>query len=88
MEVFTLEEQSEKLSWLLEEAGEWGYLTVDAILEVFPEAENDLGQLEELVTQLYDRGVKIRDRQAESGDFGDQVKEDAGGTRSSSTLPT
>ena len=79
MQDFTLEEQSEKISWLLEEAGERGYLTVGTILEVFPEAENDLEQLEELVTQLYNRGVKILDRQAESGDSGDQVKEDAGG---------
>jgi RNA polymerase primary sigma factor len=39
---------------LLEKAEDQGYLTIDDVLEVFPEAEKRLPQLEELVMYLYD----------------------------------
>ncbi len=44
---------------LMDRADEQGYLTVDDVLEVFPEFEKDLPKLEELMMYLYDQGVEI-----------------------------
>jgi RNA polymerase primary sigma factor len=44
---------------LMDRADEQGYLTVDDVLEVFPEVEKDLPKLEELMMYLYDQGVEI-----------------------------
>jgi RNA polymerase primary sigma factor len=51
--VLTLKQQ------LMDRADEQGYLTVDDVLELFPEAERDLPQLEALMMYLYEQGVEI-----------------------------
>lgn len=47
------------LELLLERAAERGYLTTDDILEQFPEAEEDLAQLEELFIALQARDIPV-----------------------------
>ena len=79
MEDSTLQERSDRIAWLLDEAREQGYLTLGAILEAFPEAEDDLDQLDDLVALLYDQGVEIRDPQEDSEEFSDQVEGEAVG---------
>jgi RNA polymerase primary sigma factor len=59
MEGFELQEQSNKIHWLLEVADEQGYLTVDQVLEAFPKTEGKLDYLEDLFAVLYDRGIKV-----------------------------
>jgi len=43
---------------LLSRAEEQGYLTVDDILELLPEAEEDLPQVEELMARLHEQGIE------------------------------
>jgi RNA polymerase primary sigma factor len=54
---------------LIDRAEEQGYLTIEDVLEVFPEAEKDLPQLEDLMMHLYDQGIEIitPDEGAEGG---------------------
>ena len=47
------------LDQLLERAAERGYITTDDILEQFPEAEEDLSQLEELFIGLQTRDIPV-----------------------------
>jgi RNA polymerase primary sigma factor len=47
------------LNMLLEKAAERGYVTTDDILEFFPEAEEDLAQLEELFIELQARNIPV-----------------------------
>ncbi|MEA3460219.1 MAG: RNA polymerase sigma factor RpoD [Chloroflexota bacterium] len=51
---------------LLEKARTQGYLTSDDILEAFPEAEENLNQLEEVFSCLYDAGIEIYDNEEEA----------------------
>ena len=44
---------------LMDRAEEQGFLTVDDVLELFPEAERRLRELEELMMFLYEQGVEI-----------------------------
>jgi len=44
---------------LLSRAEEQGYLTVDDILELLPEAEEDLPQVEKLMARLHERGIEV-----------------------------
>lgn len=44
---------------LMDKAEEQGYLTVDDVLELFPEAEKNLPEMEDLMMYLYDQGVEI-----------------------------
>jgi len=44
---------------LVEKAEEQGYLTVEDVLEFFPEAEKNLPQLEDLLMYLYNEGIEI-----------------------------
>jgi len=59
MEELKVQEQSNRIQWLLDEADERGYVTLDQILEVFPEAEEDLAQLENLFAFLYGQGIDV-----------------------------
>ncbi len=47
------------LHMLLEKAAERGYVTTDDILEFFPEAEEDLAQLEDLFIELQARNIPV-----------------------------
>ncbi len=44
---------------LIDKAEEQGYLTVDDVIELFPEAQKNLPQLEDLMMYLYDQGIEI-----------------------------
>lgn len=68
MEEFKLQEQSNRIQWLLHEAEERGYVTLDQILEAFPEAEEDLAQLEDLFAYLYDQGIEVYQSEEEIED--------------------
>ena len=50
---------------LLEKAEAQGYLTPDDILDAFPEAEENLDQLEDLFAYIQDAGIEIYDDKAE-----------------------
>jgi RNA polymerase primary sigma factor len=47
------------LQQLMDKAEEQGYLTVDDVLELFPEAEKNLSEIEDLMMYLYDQGIEI-----------------------------
>ena len=51
--------QLPSLESLLEKASSQGYLTIDDILEVYPEAEEDLAQLEELFIYLQNHDIPV-----------------------------
>jgi RNA polymerase primary sigma factor len=42
-------------------AKEKGYLTLDQVLEAFPETENNVGQLDDLFHDLYHQGIQVYD---------------------------
>ncbi len=54
-----LEAQASTIQGLIEHAKEQGYITSSEILEVLPEAEADLSQLEDLFFDLYDEGIDV-----------------------------
>jgi RNA polymerase primary sigma factor len=64
-EVKSLEEER-ILDELLEQATERGYVTLDDILTVFPEAEENLAQLEDLFDHFYARGIEVYEDKAEA----------------------
>ena len=66
----------EPLDQLLEKAAERGYITTDDILEQFPEAEEDLSQLEELFIGLKTRDIPV---------FGDEEEAQASGEQDTVT---
>lgn len=66
MEEIRLLEQSDGIDWLVEQADEQGYLTVDDILEAFPQAEEDLAQLEDLFEYLYEQGIDVYEDEEEA----------------------
>ena len=70
MEEFELQEQSHRIRWLLDEADERGYLTLDEILEAFSEAKDDTAafttQLEQLFAYLCDHGIAVYDSEDEA----------------------
>ncbi len=49
----------ERARHLVEKAEEQGYLTIGDVLEVFPEAEENLPHLEDVMMYLYDQGIEI-----------------------------
>jgi RNA polymerase primary sigma factor len=60
--------EMEKVQWLLDEAEEQGYLTLDDISEAFPKAEDDLERVEEVFTRLQNQGIEIYDSEEEAED--------------------
>ncbi len=60
---------------LIEKAEEQGYLTVEDVLELFPEAEKNLPQLEDLLMYLYNEGIEIISEE-ESQDNAAETKEE------------
>ncbi len=55
-----MEESSEMLTELVDQASELGYLTTQDILHHFPQAEDSANLLDELFNFLYDAGVEIQ----------------------------
>jgi RNA polymerase primary sigma factor len=60
------QEESNTTQELLEKASERGYITSNEILDAFPQAEEDLLQLEELFLYLHDRGIDIYESEEEA----------------------
>ena len=52
---------------LLAKAEEQGFVTLDDLMEVFPEAEENLGELEDLFIYLSEEGIQVV--------YGDEKKE-------------
>ena len=65
------EEENPALEHLLELGRERGFVTIDDILGVFPEAERDLDQLEEVYASLLTAGITYLDEVAEGEDAAD-----------------
>ncbi|MGC8787541.1 MAG: sigma-70 family RNA polymerase sigma factor [Anaerolineae bacterium] len=61
---------------LIEKAEEQGYLTVEDVLEYFPEAEKNLPQLEDLLMYLYNEGIEIISEEAEEEEEKEEAKEE------------
>jgi RNA polymerase primary sigma factor len=61
----TFDAQSDSFEWLMEEADEQGYLLVKQILEVFPEAEDEISKLEDLFTDLHAEGIPVYESEEE-----------------------
>jgi len=60
------QEESNTTQELLEKASERGYVTSTEILEAFPQAEEDLLQLEEFFVYLHDQGIDIYESEEEA----------------------
>ncbi len=76
-------ERDELVADLLEKAELQGYLTTDDVLEVLPEVEDSIDQLEELFAMLQEAGIDILDEKSDSDEgFGsrdeDQEEDDRG----------
>jgi len=63
---------------LVEKAEEQGYLTVEDVLEFFPEAEKNLPQLEDLLMYLYNEGIEIISEETEAEEEKAESKEAEG----------
>jgi RNA polymerase primary sigma factor len=65
---------------LVEKAEEQGYLTVEDVLELFPEAEKNLPQLEDLLMYLYSEGIEIISEEEESQEDAAETKDEEAAT--------
>lgn len=65
MERYEIEGQFEDIDWLLDEAEEEGYLTLDQIMEAFPEAEEDLSDLEDFFTYLHEHDIQVVENESD-----------------------
>jgi RNA polymerase primary sigma factor len=61
-------EELDPVFLLMQKAGSQGYLTNEDILEAFPEAEDNIDQLEEVFIFLQEAGIEIEEEPAESED--------------------
>jgi len=66
------EEDNPALEHLVEQGKERGYVTIDDILAVFPEAERDLDQLEEVYSSLLAAGIAYLDDVSDGEDPADE----------------
>ena len=60
----TNEEEQKVTQQLLAKAAERGYVTTDDILDVFPEAEDNISQLEDLFMYMCEQGIEVYDSEA------------------------
>jgi RNA polymerase primary sigma factor len=80
IERYEIEEQFEGIEWLLDEAEDQGYVTLEQIMEAFPEVEDDLTELEDLFTYFQEQDIQI----VESEDDLTEAELDEGLTRDDS----
>jgi len=66
------EEENQALEHLLEQGKERGFVTIDEILAVFPEAERDLDRLEEVYSSLLAAGIAYLDDVSDGEDPADE----------------
>jgi RNA polymerase primary sigma factor len=69
--------RSSKLRRVMGMAEEQGYLTLDQVLEVFPEAEDRLGQLDDLFYALYSQGIRVYESREEAEEEAQAQEEQA-----------
>ncbi len=67
-EIEEVEQDIDPVFLLMQKAGSQGYLTNDDILEAFPEAEDNIDQLEEVFIFLQEAGIEIEEAAMESED--------------------
>jgi RNA polymerase primary sigma factor len=79
MEKLKLQGQSNKIQLLLDEADEQGYITLDNIMAVFPQAEEALPQLQDLFAYLYHQGIDIYDSEEEAEEERVKAEDESGG---------
>ncbi|MFQ6059245.1 MAG: RNA polymerase sigma factor region1.1 domain-containing protein, partial [Anaerolineae bacterium] len=60
---------------LLARGKKQGYVTLSDIMELFPQAEEDLAQLEDLYLMLYEAGIEISDDEKEPAPTPEAVEE-------------
>ncbi len=65
MERYEIEEELEDIEWLLDKAEEERYLTVRQIMEAFPEAEEDMSELEDLFAYLQEQEIEVVESEEE-----------------------
>jgi len=58
---FKRQVQSSDIQRIMALAREQGYITVDQMLEAFPETENNVAQLDDLFHDLYSQGIQVYD---------------------------
>ncbi|MBN1402551.1 MAG: sigma-70 family RNA polymerase sigma factor [Anaerolineae bacterium] len=83
--VANLSEKNKLLQTLLEKAEENGYVTLDDLMQAFPEAEENLAELEDLFIHLSKEGIQVlydddkpaEDDGAEKSDEGDSDSDEA-----------
>jgi RNA polymerase primary sigma factor len=63
-----IEEEIDPVTFLVHKAGDQGYLTNEDILEAFPEAEENIDQLEEVFIFLQEAGIEIEEESLETED--------------------
>ena len=61
-----LKKEVRDLDELLDQAADQGYVTVDEILMAFPEAEENVAQLEDLFDHFYEQGIEVYENKAEA----------------------
>jgi hypothetical protein len=61
-----LKEEVKSLDELLGQATERGYVTTNEIMMAFPEAEENLAQLEDLFDYFYEQGIEVYEDEAEA----------------------
>ena len=75
-EPMTVEVEPTAIGQLIELGKERGYVTVDDVLRHFPEAEQDVEQLDEVYEALLSAGVQYLDEITEGGKDGENALED------------
>jgi RNA polymerase primary sigma factor len=68
-------EELDPVTFLMNKASDQGYLTTEDILEIFPEAEENLDQLEEVFMLLQDAGIEIEEEEPMDPEDGGVLKE-------------
>jgi RNA polymerase primary sigma factor len=66
MKGYKQQKRPDRVQALLDRASRQGYLNLDQVLEVFPEAEDNLAQLENLFTCLSEAGIDVYDHGEEN----------------------
>ena len=81
------EEEPTIVDELIKKGKEQGYLTQDDVLSVFPEAESNLEQLEELYIVLFDEGIAVVENEKAPAPEEAEESETAQAARKNNFLP-
>jgi RNA polymerase primary sigma factor len=63
-----MEREVDPVVFLMQKAGNQGYLTTEDVLEAFPEAEENIDQLEEVFIFLHESGIEVEEEPLEPAD--------------------